>query len=70
MRPFDVARRFFHRWEWQQLEDNIDDDDNNHGEGYDDVDCDDNGHGDVASDVNDKDEDALASHGCEFWLTR
>ena len=58
MRPFDVARRFFHRQEWEQCghDDDVDDDDNDHG--------------DVASDVNDKDEDALASNGCEFWLTR
>ena len=39
-------------------------------EGDDDVDDDDHDHDDVAHDVNDKDEDALASHGCEFWLTR
>ena len=37
-------------------------------EGDDDVDDDDHDHDDVA--YGDKDEDALASHGCEFSLTR
>ena len=66
MRPFDVARRFFHRLEWEQRgdDDDVDDDDNDH----DDVDDDDNDHDDVA--FGDKDEDALPSHGCEFSLTR